>query len=391
MSLSPVVEPDPTVMIERSQLSRRAFVGTLPLSLAALSATLEAAVSGAEPASETPWDLHDTLAAVLADSGLPALAAGAMKRGRLVALGAVGVRMVGASAEVTVEDKFHIGSCTKAMTATLAAMLLEQGKLKWDSTLTNIFPERRERMNAAFRNVTLAMLLTHRAGLAHDGTYYGKAGAPVVEQRLAYMDAILAKPPKYEIDTFNYSNAGYIIAGAMLERVTGKPWEDLMREKVFRPLDMPSAGFGVAATERQADQPWGHVLKDGKFVPRYGDNHRALGPAGTVHCNIRDYLKFAGLHASMGARPPGLLTKAICEKLHQPAKNNYAMGWAVVERDWAHGKALTHAGSNTMNYFVVWVAPEIDFALAVASNAAGDKALRALDRVAGELVRHCCA
>ena len=188
--------------------------------------------------------------------------------------------------------------------------------------------------------------------------------------------------------SFNYSNAGYIIAGAMLERITGKAWEEFMREKLFVPLGMKTAGFGPAATEHQTDQPWGHIRLGDKYVPRYGDNHRALGPAGTVHCSIGDYLKFAALHASMGSRPPGILTATLCEKLHEPAKSDYAMGWGVHERSWARGHAITHAGSNTMNHFVVWAAPKTDFALAVATNAAGDKVPQFLDRVAGQLVKN---
>ncbi len=373
-------------------MNRRRFLQSIPGAVPVLGAPFaiaRLAVAGTQ--EPVPWDLNESLAAVLKDSGLPALAAGAVKEGRTVAAGAVGLRKVGSDKAVTLKDKFHIGSCTKAMTATLAAIILQQGKVKWDSTLTDIFPERRERINPRFRSVTLEMLLTHRAGLAHDGTNYGKAGTPVVEQRLAYMDSILSHPPAHELDTFNYSNAGYLIAGAILERVTGKSWEELMREKLFKPLEMPSAGFGFAPTDRQIDQPWGHVLKDGKFMARYGDNHRALGPAGTVHCSVEDYLKFAGLHASMGSRPAGLITKGLCQKLHQPAKGDYAMGWIVAERTWARGKALTHAGSNTLNYFVVWVAPQLDFALAVATNAGDDKTFGALDRVAGELVKKYCS
>ncbi len=385
-------------------MKRRTFLGTLPAIIGGIEALGQSAISHGDESGASrpddhasrPWspppgcdDLRDKLEPTLKDSGLPALAAGAVKKGKLLAVGAVGIRKVGTPDAVTPADKFHIGSCTKAMTATLAARLLEPGKLNWDSTLADIFPERRERMNAAFHNVTLELLLTHRAGLAHDGTYYGKIGTPVTEQRLAYLDAVLSKAPASKVGDYSYSNAGYIIAGAMLERITGKPWEELMQGKIFKPLEMTSAGFGFAPTDRKTDQPWGHVSRDRKFVPRSGDNHRALGPAGTVHCSIADYLKFAALHASLGTRPAGILTKALYEKLHQPAKENYAMGWAVVERGWARGQALTHAGSNTMNYFVVWVAPNIDFALAVATNAAGEGVPEALDRVAVLLVnRH---
>jgi CubicO group peptidase (beta-lactamase class C family) len=331
--------------------------------------------------------LNPLLETVRKDAGLPALGAGAVKGGDIVAVGTVGIRRAGHPETVTLQDKFHIGSCTKAMTATIAATFVEQGKPGWDSTLAAIFPERRARMNAAFVDVTLELLLTHRGGLAHDGDSYGDARATITEQRLAYMDAILAKPPAHEIGTFHYSNAGYIIAGAMLERVSGKSWEELMRERLFTPLGMKSAGFGAPAHAGKTDQPWGHIFERGKYVPRYGDNPPALGPAGTIHCGTEDYLKFAALHASGGRRPAGIISEKSCAKLHQPAKNDYAMGWGVVDRSWARGKALTHAGSNTMNYFVVWLAPTIDFALAVATNAAGDEVPSALDKVAAALVK----
>lgn len=373
-----------------SNLSRRAFLSgligsSLAIAISAPSAEPEVSARDKKPACA---DLTKMLIPILKESGLPALAAGAVKQGKLVAAGAVGIRRVGAATPVTVQDKFHLGSCTKAMTATLAAMLVAQGKLHWTDTLARIFPERHNKRNAAFHNTTLEVLLTHRAGLPHDGPSYGPPEAIVTEQRLAYMDAVLATPPRFAAGSYNYSNAGYIIAGTMIERVTGKPWETFIQEKLFKPLEMNSAGFGPASNPNAADQPWGHVLENGRLVARYGDNHRALGPAGTVHCSIADYLKFAALHASMGTTPAGLLDRKSFEKLHQPVTSDYAMGWGVHQRDWAHGRALTHTGSNTMNLFLVWAAPKIDFAVAMATNAGSDKAFGFLDRIAGQLIRN---
>jgi CubicO group peptidase (beta-lactamase class C family) len=364
--------------------SRRVFLTRTATACAGLALAQTSRVAQAEPRAV---DLAEVLKPILAESSLPALAGGAVKNGVIVGLGAVGIRRVGEPEKVTIKDKFHIGSDTKAMTATLAGMLVEQSRLKWTSTLAELFPERAPKMNAGFREVTMEQLLTHRAGLAHDGNYYGIPNSPVTQQRLAYLDAVLATPPPHPIDSYNYSNAGYIIAGAAMERISGKSWEELMRERLLGPLKMTETGFGTAAKEHQTDQPWGHVLVNGKFVPRYGDNHRALGPAGTVHCPIGDYLKFAAFHASRGMHPPGLLKPATFKKLHHPEKEDYAMGWAVLQRGWAKGAALTHAGSNTMNYFVVWLAPELDFGLAAATNAAGDKVPQALDQVAVALIK----
>jgi CubicO group peptidase (beta-lactamase class C family) len=354
--------------------------------------------------------IDDLLASELEKSGLPALSAAAIKSGAVVAAGAIGVRKVGDPALVTLSDKFHIGSCTKAMTATLAAILVEQGKLRWDQTLEEVFPERVADMHSDYRKVTLELLLTHRAGAPANGQYFFLPLAfvqavkrqfdeksngddfvpeyPILAQRLAYFDGIVKGAPENKPGTtFSYSNAGYVIAGAILERVTGQAWEDLIQQRLFRSLGMRSAGFGSPSRPDAADQPWGHVFKNGKYEPRYGDNASALGPAGTVHCSIVDYMNFAGLHSSLGSRPKGLLRPESFERLHTPPSgSDYAFGWAVTQRPRAQGKALTHTGSNTRNYFWVWVAPKIDFALAVASNAAGENVPEALNRVASELV-----
>lgn len=365
------------------RLRRRTFLGLALVSPWAANSIVKAA------AETSPEDIKELLAKVRDESGLPAIAAGVMKGGVALATGAVGLRKIGSPAPVTIADKFHLGSCTKAMTATLIAMFVEQGELQWNKTLAEIFPERAAKMDPAYRAVTLQLLLTHRSGTRANASGYGSPAQPLIAQRLSYLDSVVADAPEFEPDNrFSYSNAGHIILGAVLERVSGKQWEVLMKERLFTPLGMSSAGFGAPSKPNQTDQPWGHVMKEGKFVPRYGDNPPGLGPAGTVHCNMLDYLKFADLHASGGKRKPGLLRAELFNHLHTPPPGaTYAMGWGTGKRVWAHGAVLTHAGSNTMNYFIVWIAPEIDLSIAVASNAAGEKVPEILDKVVAELVR----
>jgi CubicO group peptidase (beta-lactamase class C family) len=166
-----------------------------------------------------------------------------------------------------------------------------------------------------------------------------------------------------------YTNIGYIIAGAVLERVTGKPWEELMRENLFQPLGLKSAGFGPPSKPGQVDQPWGHAFKAGKYEPNRADNPPALGPAGTVHCGLLDYLKFAELHTSLGSRGPQVLRPVSIAQLHEPPKGtDYAFGWSVRRPAWAQGPAFSHTGSNTNNHFLVWAAPKVDLCMAVATN-----------------------
>src|SRR6185312_6540862 len=171
-------------------------------------------------------------------------------------------------------------------------------------------------------------------------------------------------------------NAGVSIAGHMAEKVTGRSWEDLMREKIFRPLGMTTAGFGAPGTRATNDQPRGHKPDGTPVEPGpQADNPVAIGPAAIVHCSIGDWAKFA--EANLPSATIKLVKPQTLEKLHTPAAGNppYAMGWIIADNQpWAGGRALTHAGSNTMWFAVVWLAPAKDFAVLVACNQVNDKA-----------------
>lgn len=351
----------------------------------------EAAPAGAgSPAAPAVRTVDDVLESIRAKHGLPALAAVVLKGGEVVGEGVVGVRKVGSEERVTAEDRWHLGSCTKAMTATLCAMLVEEGKLSWESTVGEVLPDLAAEGREAYRGVTLRQLLTHRAGVVANLPMQGlfrtnKAALP--EQRRQYVRALLQLEPVHEPGTaFLYSNAGYTVAGAMAEAVTGKPWEDLMRERLFAPLGMDSAGFGPPSENGSLDQPWGHGARDGERTPSQSDNPAVIGPAGTVHCTLSDWARFVSLHVRGARGETGLLLKPeTFVALHAPSEDGtYAMGWGVAPRPWAGGTALTHAGSNTIWFAVVWAAPERDFAVLVASNA-GDGA-KACDEVVGAMI-----
>lgn len=343
--------------------------------------------------------LDRTLEAIRAKHDLPALAVAVIVDGETVAAGAVGVRKAGGDVPVTIDDKFHIGSCTKAMTATLIAQLIEQGKLREDITLAEAFPELDDSMQTGFRAMTLAHLLSHRAGLANHSwpegmSYSGVHRLPGTprEQRYAYVKKMLSQKPEATPGTkYIYSNAGYAVAGVIAERAMDKPWEALLREMIFQPLDMQSAGFGAMGAEGKVDQPWQHQLVGDKRVPiepgPLSDNPPAIGPAGTVHCSIGDWAKFIQAHLAGARGKDTLVTAKRFKKLHaQPFGGDYALGWVVAERGWAGGKVLTHAGSNNQNYAVVWIAPLKNFAVLVTTNQGGDSAAHACDETAAAMI-----
>ena len=322
---------------------------------------------------------------------VPAMAAAVVTSDGIKFVGAVGVRKRGTEIPVTLDDLWHLGSDGKAMTSTLIARLVEQGKLRWDSTLGEIFPELAPHMNPEFRKATLLELLCHRAGLPANLNLADYLGNDVQSLRLRAVREELAKKPQSAPGSkFAYSNLGYIIAGAVVEKVTGESWEDAISNEVFKPLGMKSAGFGGTGTPGQIDQPWPHFA-DGSPAPRNGpdmDNPPVMGPAGRIHCSIQDWAKFIQDQLRGARGEPGTLLQPASYQMLQtaPFGGDYALGWIVAQRSWAGGKALNHGGDNTMNCADVWVAPNKDFAILVCVNQSGDTAFSAADQAVGAMI-----
>ena len=212
-----------------------------------------------------------------------------------------GVRKIGDPTLVTDDDAWHLGSCTKAMTATLAALLIQDKTARWETTIGEVFPEM-STMREEYRAVTLRQLLDQRGGFAIDSLPHGTSfdewrarSESLPAQRLDYVRQMLTQAPAYAPGSkMLYSNVNFVVAGAMLERLTGKSWEDLMRERLFVPLKMSSAGFGPAATlsadETKIDAPWSHVWSRWRerwrpIAPdKFADNPPVIGPAELSTC-----------------------------------------------------------------------------------------------------------
>lgn len=319
---------------------------------------------------------------------VPGLVAGVVKRSGLVSVGAVGVRKAGSPEPITVSDRLHIGSDTKAMTATQIALLVEQSKLSWQSTVGEVFPHLKADLHADFLAVTLELLLSHRAGIKDDGSFWQVGNGSVVEQRETLMKRALGKPPAHPPGSkFLYSNFGYIIAGHFAEQVTGQSWEDQITQGLFKSLNMASVGFGFPGTKDRVEQPWGHTLMGGAVTPIQFDNPPVLGPAGRVHCTPSDWARFIALHLNGARGEVTLLKPETFRVLQTPAAGyEYAFGWGVVPRAWAGGKMLIHSGSNTFWYATVALAPEKDIALFAVANLGGPHGQAACDAAITALV-----
>lgn len=323
---------------------------------------------------------------------VPALAAAIVTSDGLEAFGVAGIRKRGTKSRATPNDLWHLGSNTKAMTATLVARLVDQGQLSWETTICEVFPDGDFTIHPDFRDVTILQLLSHRAGLPANLNLVDFWGADAVGERHRAVELELAKPPQTTPGSkYEYSNLGYIIVGAMVEKETGKSWEENMAEHVFRPLEMTGVGFGGTGTPGKLDQPWSHTA-DGKPVSQNGpeiDNPPVMGPAGRVHCSIQDWSKYVADVLRGMAGKKALLPNAAYKKMATPPfGGDYALGWIVAERDWAGGTVLQHSGSNTMNFATMWIAPKRDFAILACTNQGGDAAASACDAAVVALLEY---
>lgn len=362
----------------------------VPLFVLLLSVSAQALDDGAQK-------VDALLESIRAKHHGPALAAAASIGGRIVALGATGVRKVGSPEAVTETDLWHIGSCTKSMTAALAALLVQEKITRWEATVGELLPDLRPGMHESWRGVTLEQLLAQRGGAPADAprelwaAAREQRGTPV-EQRKAFVTGLLARATETKPGSaFAYSNQGYAIAGTMLEKVGGKPFEDLLLQRLLLPLGLKSAGFGAPGTAGKNDQPRGHRASGGTLEPLEprsdADNPPAITAAGRVHLSIGDFARYAAWHARAGAKGPALLDRASFTKLHTPiAGGDYALGMGVLHRGWAGGPALSHTGSNTYWFAVMWIAPAKHAAFVAATNFAGEEAAAACDEAVAGLI-----
>ncbi len=268
--------------------------------------------------------------------------------------GAAGLRRDGADVAVAPDDLWHVGSLGKAMTAFLAARLVEAGRIGWDDGPGQVLGDVSPPIHADLGDVTLTELLTHRSGMVPNLGLLStrrlagdRAARDVMADRRAYAARVLGRAPAGARGDYLYSNAGYVVAGAMLEAAAGASWERLLAQEVFGPLGMTDAGFGAPGRAGALNQPLGH--RTWLWGPRLAepgpraDNIPALGPAGTVHLSLGDMGLWLRAHLD---RDPALLSPEGWARLHTPpAGSDYAPGW-VVRPD---GR-LWHNGSNMLWY-----------------------------------------
>ena len=263
-----------------------------------------------------------------------------------------GERALGSGDWATLEDAFDVASCSKSVTATIAAVLVEQSKARWDMTIADVFPEFGNLVHPGYAGVTLELLLRHRAGVNHEmnrndrwtGWQREHSNDSPTEQRLAFTKAALQRPPRSAPGTQTfYTGDGYIVAASMLERLAGLDWEQLVRTQLFEPLELRSMRYGIATVSGHEDGWFGRSRVIAPDSAEYG-RHPFGAPAGFLVASVPDLLHYVDFHIQ-GERGRGrLLQQSSFTRLHRAVNaEQYALGWATETRHDAQGQIVEHS------------------------------------------------
>ncbi len=313
---------------------------------------------------------------------IPGIAMVTISNGRINQAGVAGVIETGSTQRIGKNSRFHLGSLTKSMTATLIGKLIEEKKIAFETTLSEVFPELD--MVPQYKTVTIRELLDHRAGIPgylspseeEEAKLLALPGSPK-KQRSQFVAQVLMETPAEAPGVFAYSNAGYTILGSICEQITDQSWEELLEDDIFLPLNMKTAGTGWP---RQVgiDEPRGHFgYPDSTHVQ---DKAYKLGPylapAGEVHSSVKDLAKFLMAHMRGLNGKDNLLTADTYQELHTSKEGYYAGGWIIRKSE--NGMIIhEHLGSAGSFLAYMGMVPETETGWVIAVNV-GDPFLQSL-------------
>jgi CubicO group peptidase (beta-lactamase class C family) len=260
--------------------------------------------------------LDAALALGARDWHVPGLAVAVVKDGSVVFSKGYGVRELGRPGPVDEHTLFAIGSTTKAMTAALVGMLVDEKKLAWDDPVTKHLPWFASSDPYLTREITVRDLLTHRAGLGNaDYLWYGQSTEP-----RGILERMRLLRPAYSLRaSFIYQNVMYAAAGAVVEAVSGRPWAEMMRTRIFEPLGMAETLATAATLSRQPNVAQPHFAIDGKVTRIENASVDGVAPAGSVWSSVHDMAKWSTMLLAGGKAGSGvLLAPGTTEELFTP-------------------------------------------------------------------------
>ena len=302
---------------------------------------------------------------------IPGVAVGILHQGESTT-GGFGVTHVDHPLPVTDETLFQIGSITKTFVGTAVMRLVEQGELDLDATVRTYVPGFQVADGEASARATLRHLLTHTGGWAGDFFHATGAGDGALARYVADMADLPQLAPLGSL--WSYNNAGFSVAGRILELVTGQSFEAALRELILEPLGLQRAFFdaGDVLTHRFVV---GHHLDQGSArVARPWPLERSSYPQGGIACSLKDLLRYACFHLGDGTADDGtrLLSADSLAAMQSPhvtlwEDETWGLSWSIVEVDGT--RLVSHGGGTNGQVTLLGLVPERGFACAILTNA----------------------
>lgn len=274
------------------------------------------------------------------------------------------------------DSVFQIGSITKVWTTTLVMQLVEEGLLDLDAPVRDVLPELRLADEDVAARVTMRHLLTHTSGIDGDVFTDTGRGDDCLER---YVEGLADAAQLHPLgETFSYCNSGFDLAGRVVEKVTGKTWDQVLRERIISPLGLARTGT-LPEEALLYDAALGHDRDDdGALRPvSVWGIPRSSGPAGLIHARVRDVLDFAAMHlrgglAADGTRVLGEEQVAAMqeEQVRLPGRfdlgDSWGLGW--IRFDWNGERLIGHDGNTIGQSAFLRILPRAGLAVALLTN-----------------------
>ncbi|MCD4783390.1 MAG: serine hydrolase [Candidatus Eremiobacteraeota bacterium] len=230
---------------------------------------------------------------------VPGVAMAVIKDGRIIYTKGFGYRDAKNKLPVTTETVFPIGSCSKAFTSFIAGLLVDEGILDWDKPVISYLPDFRLYDPSATRLMTVRDMLCHRTGLPTGAgelmNFVEEFSRKDIYERMRYL-----KPDRSFRESFEYCNMPFMTTGYLEERLCGKSWEELVRERIFKPLEMSNSSFSPDEIKKNPNYSLPYVVNNEEITEVEFASIEALGPAGSINSNVQDMAKWLILHMKNG-------------------------------------------------------------------------------------------
>jgi CubicO group peptidase (beta-lactamase class C family) len=325
-------------------------------------------------ATETSAALNECVNSEMARWTVPGVAVGILRDGKRELHG-YGLASIETEQPVRPDTLFQIGSISKVYTATLIMRLVDEGKLALDEPIVTYLPDLKLADAQALQTITLRHLLSHTSGLFGDYFDDFGMGDDSLSRAIATFDTLRQQFSPGALWT--YCNTGFGLAGAIIERVTGQPFETAMRERLFKPLGLERSFYFAHEAIAYPNSVGHNQLQPGADeheVARLYPLPRWVNAAGGIISNVNDLLTFAEFHLRDGVAPDGtrLLSAELGQAMRQEqarAANfaeGYGLGWAL--RTAGGEQIVEHGGSTNGFQAKLVLVPSRNFAIAILTN-----------------------